>query len=388
MSTMNALRLDMQQQPPPVMSEAAAPVVVEDDSPQLIRPVALKVIRPIPQRATEAFYAMAYEQGLPMAVVHSAAADAHEWHRKWTYGDESGHDPWEDLRQGAKNPSPEEEDQQRPKRNRYEPEYNDNVSPLSPMEEDDFTNQKDAERAIAKRAKESDSIVLVKPVALRISRPAAVHRPSFYIGTIPSDIEESAAARLSPLTLPSMSASTCSQLSRPVARDVAHLVLDDALSVAPVADVSVPRLIQSSDATVARDGILQALAADGGETTSKEFQACLEVLHQAFCETSVNVAGDDSTATEGMWLTLTKPTFFGQLGENDNGDPMYTLGRMAFDMFSPTNLVCSLQGNFNSVERVGLVGCTEWERQALLESVPKSLREEVEAGESVLRTYK
>ena len=85
-----------------------------------------------------------------------------------------------------------------------------------------------------------------------------------------------------------------------------------------------------------------------------------------------------------MWLTLTKPNFFDCLGDNDQGDPMYTLSRMSFNMFSPANLICSLQGNFNSVELL----VNDGERTM---PVPKSLSDAVlgSAGSQVeLRTYK
>ena len=76
--------------------------------------------------------------------------------------------------------------------------------------------------------------------------------------------------------------------------------------------------------------------------------------------------------------------FFGNLGETAEGDPLYTLGRMAFDMFLPTQLVVSLQGNFNPVHVV-----PDEERQHTLENkVPKSLVDEVLMGNHVLRTYK
>jgi hypothetical protein len=84
-----------------------------------------------------------------------------------------------------------------------------------------------------------------------------------------------------------------------------------------------------------------------------------------------------------MWLTLSKPTYFGNLGETSAGDPMYTLGRMAFDMFVPTQLVCSLQGNFNPVHVV-----PPEERACLTEKCPKSLAEEIGNGGTVLREYK
>jgi hypothetical protein len=134
----------------------------------------------------------------------------------------------------------------------------------------------------------------------------------------------------------------------------------------------------------ARDDVLQALAVTGGEVSTDHFKATVDPLEKYFSkqdlDTRPHVVGTNSIA--GMWLTLSKPNFFGCLGQNENGDPMYTLGRMSFDMFSPTNLVCSLQGNFNPVEVV-----TPEERKGMLDLVPKSLRDEVESGTTVLRTY-
>eukprot|EP00957_Ditylum_brightwellii_P151237 11515644-Ditylum_brightwellii.AAC.1 len=39
-------------------------------------------------------------------------------------------------------------------------------------------------------------------------------------------------------------------------------------------------------------------------------------------------------------------------GCDDEDECMYTLGRMSFDIFYPTNLLCSIQGMFNSVNFV------------------------------------
>jgi hypothetical protein len=151
----------------------------------------------------------------------------------------------------------------------------------------------------------------------------------------------------------------------------------------------------ATDVMEARDGLLHALAIQGGNvpvkadgsSNSQRFYECLDVLQEQFADLAVDTRhGNDpfAPAVEGCWLTLTSPTYFGCLGLNDNSDPMYTLGRMAFDMFSPTSLVCSLQGNFNTVHAV-----SDANRAALLadSSVPKALREEVELGETTLRTY-
>lgn len=168
-----------------------------------------------------------------------------------------------------------------------------------------------------------------------------------------------------------------------------YVILNDETGTAP------PTTITDEDAVVwspvidgevekARDEVLHSLAVTGGDVDSEKFKVTIDPLEKYFSkqelDTRPQVVGADSV--NGMWLTLSKPNFFGCLGENDNGDPMYTLGRMSFDMFSPTNLVCSLQGNFNPVEVVA-----EEDRKAMLQAVPKSLREEVESGETVLRTY-
>lgn len=129
----------------------------------------------------------------------------------------------------------------------------------------------------------------------------------------------------------------------------------------------------------ARDGMLIALAVSGGDTDTPQFRDCLSVLQDSFLERrrAAAAAADldlPYADHEGTWLSLTKPTFFGCLGENDQNDPMYTIGRMTFDMFQPSNLICSLQGNFNVVERI--------------DAVPDCLVAQVGTDASVLRTYK
>lgn len=141
---------------------------------------------------------------------------------------------------------------------------------------------------------------------------------------------------------------------------------------------------------VTKEGLLHALSISGGDVSTPEFEAALLPLVQRYQELGWDARDPDgiyshyanTRRVEGMWLTLSKPTYFSNLGETANGDPMYTLGRMAFDMFLPTQLVCSLQGNFNPVEVV-----PPEERAALMEQCPKALREEISNGSSILRKY-
>ena len=90
----------------------------------------------------------------------------------------------------------------------------------------------------------------------------------------------------------------------------------------------------------------------------------------------------------GQWFTLTKPTYSDCLGFNDDGDPLYRLGRMSFEMFFPGDLVCAIQAVFNPIMNV--VPTSNKGQQSF--SVPKTLQEEVKralANDSrvVLRTY-
>ena len=91
---------------------------------------------------------------------------------------------------------------------------------------------------------------------------------------------------------------------------------------------------------------------------------------------------------EGQWFTLTKPTYQDCLGFNDDGDPLYTLGRMSFEMFFPGDLVCAIQAVFNPIMKV--VPPSSKDPSSF--SVPKTLQKEVKlalANDSgaVLKTY-
>lgn len=372
---------------------------------QLVRPLAQRIIRPIPASAIEQFYQEAHQAGLTADSIHQATLQSHEWHRKWTLQEETGHGYTEDFLElptdydraaGAKNPSPEENDNGSPAESRNK---RDRTSRSSSSSSNDSVSTLGVQLATKRRLA---APVVVRPVALRIALPAAVPAP-FYIGTIPKDIDEALRhGQVSPLTAASSSLRSVSQASSNDSRDepeptataqqdssssIVHIIADNDGSQQQQLGLDLHRPSPVSSVSIAidsaRDQLLHALAANGGETSSPQFVSCLDFLASHFQETLVDSSSGDSNLSCGMWLTLTKPTFFGNLGMNDNDDPLYTLGRMAFDMFSPTNLICSLQGNFNSVERV-----SSMQRLAMLDSVPKALREEVQSSKTLLRTYK
>jgi hypothetical protein len=373
----------------------------------------------------EEFYDEAHRQGIAGSEIHAATAIAQDWHRKWTHQDEQGHtqpetsadtrfpahyayDPMDRLI-GAKNPSPQHVDMMHDlerKRMRYR-NFNSTSSLSSDSSEGEERAPSPILRPTAKRPTkarysgpsrpasgkannvappQSQGIVL-RPVALRVVRPAILIPPEEFSRTVPHHVIQSLLlggrqTQLSPLTVPSAMESKRSARSQPLAS------LDRYAEVPT--EIFHPKAQRSSlqvmpmHVSQARSDLLCALASAGGETGQGMFDPSLEVLSSYFESLEIDTRPACTVRpTEGLWLTLSKPSFFGNLGDNDGGDPMYTLGRMSFDMFSPTNLVCSLQGNFNTIEQV-----SDQEREALLDSVPKALKEEVKDGSSVLRTYK
>jgi hypothetical protein len=126
--------------------------------------------------------------------------------------------------------------------------------------------------------------------------------------------------------------------------------------------------------------LLKALAAADGETTCPKVRAAVEELREVYKITGVDVREDPTTiehCLDGVWLTMSKPNYPECLGKSEGGEYMYSLGRMSFDMFRPTGMVCSIQGVFNPVFATDVVP----------DAVPRSLRKEVAEKSSTLKTY-
>lgn len=325
---------------------------ISNNGPQIIRPRAVKATMMSPRLFAETFCQQSNDAGIPASAAAHAIQQSNEWHRRWILQEEEGHtmphdaNQWSfDRMEGARNPSLSD----------TESEASDMRSP-SPL-----------------LLQQQHQTPLLRPVALRVQdvvQDVSCGGPS----PSPFLLDRSSAAD-SPLTLPS------SEAHGPV-------IFDD-LSFESL--LSIPSEIQQTDCMeVTKEGLLHALSISGGDVSTPEFEAALLPLVQRYQELGWDARDPDgiysnyanTRRVEGMWLTLSKPTYFGNLGETSNGDPMYTLGRMAFDMFLPTQLVCSLQGNFNPVAVVP----TE-ERAALMEQCPKALREEIGNGSSILRKY-
>ena len=301
----------------------------------------------------------------------------------------------------------------------YAPEATATAAPVvhqpSPPQEEEGEEEAAPDDEALLLAESPQSVVqpptpIVRPIPLR---PTVAPSPFEMPIELPNG--DTTITSASPLTLPSAQASSSQQQPRQhgqqqqqqdqltVAKDSAatnhhansipsHIYEEDCFSVESMPS-SIPSFVmQHPRPTIesAKDGLLEVLAIHGGDVDTQEFEdALMPLMHHyeatgwdARDEKGIYSLYQHTRKVEGMWLTLSKPTYFGNLGENPNGDPMYTLGRMAFDMFLPTQLVCSLQGNFNPIRIV-----RSEERLELLERCPKALQEDLDVGQSVLRTY-
>jgi hypothetical protein len=147
-----------------------------------------------------------------------------------------------------------------------------------------------------------------------------------------------------------------------------------------------------------RSELIDALQSVHGDVQNNRFLSALEVLSN-FYKTSgrdarvspwsgrrgsdpgidggeYGYSGNDiggpasSDLFEGYWVNMSRPNYVECLGTTTEKDFMYTLGRMSFDMFQPSNLICSVQSTHSTIKIIG-------EREELPAFVPKSLKEEV-----------
>ena len=396
------------------------------------QPTLLGLQRPKATRPSDIFYAETEKANIAFHHVHAAVQETHEWENTWLNRInevnpliDTDHDAEDDALwsaaidiierdRGARNPSPT--DHRVPMKRTLPHPTNPAIIGDDVRDHYDYPQQQPA-FVVATAPTAAPTMILVRPKAMRVTaviEPQLLEQPTYIpnaednrkqnnVWIIPYEIKQDLSSRsLSPITTKSgdTSSSTgtrtttdgphqsdrllrggASMMMMNVIEDDEH---GDYCVVFPPKMMNIPKP-QATTAEVlnAREGLLYQLAISGGETTSAAFLDCLTVLQdnymnqvQAEYENSMDGINNPYSVHEGTWLTLTKPTFFGCLGENDNGDPLYSLGRMTFDMFTPSNLICSLQGNFNTVHEI-----TD------PTTVPDGLLSQVGNDVSNLRTY-
>jgi hypothetical protein len=151
--------------------------------------------------------------------------------------------------------------------------------------------------------------------------------------------------------------------------------------IAPSAEVN------ANEIGAIKNALTAELTANGGDSKTAKFETYLDLLHSSYKSRGWDARWLEKDSSpfsmDGTWLTLTKPTYTECKGRNPKGQYIYSLGRLAFDMFRPTGLICSVQGVFNSI---GVTDSSECKR---LGSIPSRLRKDVSGkpGSPVVRNY-
>jgi hypothetical protein len=141
---------------------------------------------------------------------------------------------------------------------------------------------------------------------------------------------------------------------------------------------------QRGDIAAAKIRLIQDLKASGGNVETPTFLRNMGILETYYTSRSWDGRGScehTPFSLEGNWLTISKPTYDECRGRNKKGDLVYTLGRMSFGMFRPTNLECSVQASFNTVRTID----PKYPGRPL--HVPKKLMKEIHSGNILLRSY-
>jgi len=88
----------------------------------------------------------------------------------------------------------------------------------------------------------------------------------------------------------------------------------------------------------AKSAVRAALAANEGQTKAPAVAEAVDAL------AAMNPTASPARATElyGSWKQINSPEYPGMLGLDRDGKPQYTLGRLAFNLFEPKALVCSI----------------------------------------------
>lgn len=143
------------------------------------------------------------------------------------------------------------------------------------------------------------------------------------------------------------------------------------------------KIKDKDECTKAKAQLLAIIQDNSGNAASDEAKAVLQSLHSYYL-TMESDARSRRSALSGNWLALSQPAYNGCLGTNAQHHSKYTLGRMSFDMYRPTTLVCSIQANFSSIQIID-------DPSGIPEHVPRRLRAEVQkchtAIGSTLRSY-
>jgi len=133
----------------------------------------------------------------------------------------------------------------------------------------------------------------------------------------------------------------------------------------------------------------QTLVSSGRDIEAAPVKSALDKLSQTYT-TDARTCTKFSPNYDGDWIMETLPTFPDLLGYNNDGDALYTMGRLTYNMIQPANVVCSVQKITQHVHKLSSDPASlNAEGSVMIPPfVPKSLREEIEKDPSELRSYR
>jgi len=105
-----------------------------------------------------------------------------------------------------------------------------------------------------------------------------------------------------------------------------------------------PGVAALSTVSEAKAAVRAALAANDGQTKAPAVVASIDAL------AAMNPTAAPARTTAlllGEWRQINSPEYPGMLGFDESGNPKYTLGRLAFNLFEPNDLVCSISDILN-----------------------------------------
>jgi hypothetical protein len=159
--------------------------------------------------------------------------------------------------------------------------------------------------------------------------------------------------------------------------------------------ISAATIMTDDDTSKAKESLKRTLLDNHGDLSHPSALEAISTLQSSFLKQQQQLRGEpdaydvdctkDPMKHEGKWRMISAPSFPGRLSPN-NDDPhggntevRYTLGRMAFNMFKPTKIVCCIDEIVNVVEPLefnadavptngynkeegGAGNCNSWER--------------------------
>jgi hypothetical protein len=147
----------------------------------------------------------------------------------------------------------------------------------------------------------------------------------------------------------------------------------------PMEQISTLSMANKTNIETVRNQLIEDLRQSGGQIDTPEVVRCMEILQTYY--SSGGLQKVDPSSLRGNWLTISKPTYTECQGKSKTGESMYTLGRIGFDMFKPSGLLCSVQASFNNVQPINP------KNPGRPLHVPKKLMRDIQKGECQLHSY-